>query len=56
MLKKLLTSWQLWLAVAVISAVLLIQSTNNIPVLWPIALLLICPLMMLFMMGGHKHK
>lgn len=56
MLKKLLTSWQLWIAVAVILGILLVQGTNNIPILWPLAFLLICPLLMLFMMDGHKHK
>ena len=54
--KKLVTSWQLWLGVAVILAVLLVQNFSNIPALWPLAFLLLCPLMMLFMMGGHNHK
>lgn len=28
----------------------------NLEKLLPFGILLICPIMMLFMMGGHKHK
>lgn len=55
-MKKYVTMWQVWAGVAVALAVLLITRTNNIVGILPFALLLICPIMMVFMMGGHKHK
>lgn len=34
----------------------LITGKINLPNILPFLLVLICPAMMLFMMGGHKHK
>ncbi|TSC89972.1 MAG: hypothetical protein G01um10145_403 [Microgenomates group bacterium Gr01-1014_5] len=54
-MKKYLTMWQIWVAaVGVLLLLLLLQNTNVNAVL-PFAVLLICPIMMIFMMKGHKH-
>ena len=49
-----LTNWKLWAGIAVVLAVLLIFRSNILASgLAPLALILICPLMMMFMHGGH---
>lgn len=55
-MKRYFTMWQIWAVVAVSLAFMLIFRTNNVSDILPFALLLICPIMMMFMMGGHKHK
>ncbi|MBI2443565.1 MAG: DUF2933 domain-containing protein [Candidatus Levybacteria bacterium] len=48
--------WQVWAGIAAVLAVLLIFRTNSFVGILPFALLLICPIMMMVMMGGHKHR
>jgi len=56
-MKNRLTSWKLWAGIAVVLAVLLIMRVNASFIgILPFAFLLLCPVMMMFMMGGHKHK
>lgn len=55
-MKKFLTMWQVWAGVAVVLAVMLVVKANSFAGILPFALLLICPIMMLFMMKDHKHK
>lgn len=58
-MKRFFTMWQLWAGIAIILAILLISRGTGVISLLPFALLLICPIMMMFMMGGHgdhKHK
>lgn len=55
-MKKYLTMWQVWAVIAVLLAVILFTNISGDGNILPFALILICPLMMLFMMGGHKHK
>lgn len=56
-MKKYLTIWQAWAGLAFVLAVLLLLDKYNLKEFWPFGLLLICPLMMVFMMGSHKdHK
>ena len=55
-MKKYLTMWQVWAGIAVVLAVMFVTKTNSLAGILPFALLLICPIMMMFMMGGHKHK
>lgn len=47
--------WQIWAGIAIFLSILLITRTSRIEDILPFALLLICPLMMIFMMKGHKH-
>lgn len=54
-LKKLVTSWHLWVMVAVIAGIFLLGK-ENIPTILPFALILLCPIMMLFMMNDKHHK
>lgn len=55
--KKLVGSWHLWIMVAIVVLAIVFGNNAGIPILFPLALVLICPIMMLFMMGskGHKH-
>ena len=55
-MKKYLTMWQIWAVVATTLAVMLFTNTVSVGNILPFALILICPIMMMFMMGGHKHK
>lgn len=52
--KQLITSWHLWAMVALVGVVLLL-GRENIPYLLPLAIILLCPIMMMFMMKGHDH-
>lgn len=56
-MKKYLTMWQAWAGLALLLAVLLLVNKSDLRGSWLFVLLLICPLMMIFMMGSHKdHK
>lgn len=55
-MEKYLTMWQIWASIAAVLALLLILRNGSITGILPFALILICPLVMMFMMGGHKHK
>lgn len=55
-MKKYLTMWQVWAVIAVILAFMVVFQTNSTVGILPFALILICPIMMLFMMKDHKHK
>ena len=55
-MKKFLTMWQVWAGITIVLAIMLITKTNNFWGILPFALILICPIMMLFMMGGKGHK
>ncbi len=56
--KSIFTSWKLWCVVAIVLAVMLFINTKGIGLsgILPYMLVLVCPLAMVFMMGGHKHK
>lgn len=54
-MKKYLTMWQVWAGISVILVLLLILKDNNFSSILPFAIFLICPIMMIFMMKGHKH-
>ena len=55
-MKKYVTMWQIWAGIAVILTIVLVTRTNSFIGTLPFFLILICPIMMMFMMGGHKHK
>lgn len=55
-IKRLAQSWHLWIMVAIVVAAIIFGNTAEIPILVPLALVLICPIMMLFMMGDKNHK
>lgn len=55
-IKKLLSSWQVWVVAVIVVGVLFIQGFGSIKELLPLAFFLICPVMMFFMMRDHKHK
>lgn len=52
-MKKLFTTWQLWAGIAIALVFLLIAGGRNVTAILPFGLLLLCPLMMMFMHGGH---
>lgn len=54
-MKRYLTMWQVWAGIAIALTIILVTKTNNFSGIFPFALLLICPIMMMFMMGRHKH-
>ncbi len=54
--KKHVTSWKLWLVVSIILAIMVFQKNGAVSALLPYAAILICPIMMMFMMGGHHGK
>lgn len=53
--KKYLTVWQIWVTIAIVLALLQLTKGFDLGAIAPFALLIICPLMMVFMMRGHKH-
>lgn len=55
-MKNIITTWQFWACVAGVFALLWIVQVGDMGSILPFALFLICPLMMLFMMGKHHHK
>lgn len=55
-IKQLLMSWHLWIVVLVVSGFLLFQKSFDASILPFLALVLICPIVMMFMMGGKNHK
>ncbi|MEK7092213.1 MAG: DUF2933 domain-containing protein [Patescibacteria group bacterium] len=54
-MKKYLTMWQVWAGIAIALAIGLVTKTDSFSSIFPFALLIICPIMMIFMMKGHKH-
>ncbi len=54
-MKKYLTMWQVWAAVAIMLAIMMFAKTDSIANILPFALLLVCPIMMFIMMKDHKH-
>ena len=52
-MKNVLTMWQVWAGIAAVLLVVLLVRGANIAAFLPFGLLLICPLMMMFMHGGH---
>jgi hypothetical protein len=54
--KRLLTSWHLWAVVLIGGAFLFFQRSLDASILFPLAIVLLCPIMMMFMMGGKDHK
>lgn len=54
-IKKLLTSWHLWAVVLVVGGFLLFQGSIDASIILPLAIVLLCPVMMMFMMKDHKH-
>lgn len=55
-LKKFVSSWHLWVIIIIIVTAIIFGNNNKIPILFPLALVLICPIMMVFMMGDKNHK
>jgi len=55
-IKKYLTMWQVWAGITVVLAILVISGVTNFAGFLPFILLLACPIIMMFMMRGHKHK
>ena len=56
-MKKIFTTWQLWAGIAIALVFLLIAGGRNVTAILPFGLLLLCPLMMMSMHGGHSdHK
>ena len=54
--KKLLTSLHLWVMVVLVVGALLFQNVIGGSTVFLLALVLVCPIMMMFMMGGKGHK
>ena len=55
-IRKFVTSWYIWIIAALVIGYLFIYRVNDPIAYLPLGLLLLCPIMMMFMMGGHKHK
>ena len=55
-IKRILTSWYIWAIIAVTFGVLLFQRDSSLLSVLPFGLLLLCPIMMMFMMGGKGHS
>lgn len=55
-MKKVITAWQLWLVVSIVLAFALFQRNGGLSAFLPYAAILICPIMMMIMMGGHHDK
>lgn len=54
-MKRLLTSWHIWAVLLVAGTFLFFQRSFDASILFPLALVLVCPIMMMFMMKDHKH-
>lgn len=54
--KTMFTSWKVWCGVAIVLAIVLLIKGTGLYSIFPYMLFLICPVMMLVMMGEHKHK
>lgn len=55
--KKLLKSWHLWVMVTlVVGAVLFFQGSLNASIMLPLAIIALCPVMMMLMMKDKNHK
>lgn len=55
-MRRYFTMWQVWAGISVILGMLIVFKTGSFASILPFGLLLICPIMMIFMMRGHKHK
>ena len=55
-IKKLLTSWHLWVMVTLVVGALLFQNVIGESTVFLLALVLLCPIMMMFMMNDKHHK
>lgn len=53
--KKILTSWYLWLTAVIVGGFILFQKSFDISTLFILGLVLLCPIMMMFIMKDHKH-
>jgi len=54
--KRFLTSWHLWAVILVTGAILFFQRSLDASTIPLLAIILLCPIMMLFMMGDKNHK
>ena len=54
-IKKILTSWQIWLVAVLVGGFLLFQRSFDTSTLFILGLVLLCPITMMFMMKDHKH-
>jgi len=54
--KKLLKSWHLWVVVLIVGVFLFFQGSLNASILLPLAIIAICPIMMMFLMKDKNHK
>lgn len=54
-MKKYITMWQIWAGIAIVLAIMLVTKQSGFVGIFPFALILICPIMMMFMMKDHKH-
>ena len=54
-MRRYLTMWQVWAGIAIALAIMLVTKADSFSGIFPFALLLICPIMMVLMMGRHKH-
>ena len=54
-IKKLITSWHVWVMIVVIGGIFLL-GREDVPAILPFVLILLCPLMMLFMMNDKHHR
>lgn len=54
--KNFLTSWHVWVMIALVVGALLFQNVIGGSTVFLLALILVCPIMMMFMMGGKNHK
>lgn len=55
-LKRLFTSWHMVLVIGAVLAILLFQNKWDLGSFLFLAILLLCPLMMIFMMDSHHHR
>lgn len=54
--KRLLTSWHLWVMFILVIGAILLQNIIGGSTAFLLAFVLVCPIMMMFMMGGKDHK
>lgn len=55
-IKRLFTSWHMVIMIGAVVAILVFQNRWDFGSILPLAILLLCPLMMIFMMNEHHHK
>lgn len=54
--KGILTSWHFLAVLFIIGAFLFFQRSFDASIILPLAILILCPIMMMFMMGDKNHK